>query len=57
MHATGLKRMVNLLCGYPDANICGYPKDSEIITLVLLSIHFKFLSTSSVKYNSLSILI
>ena len=50
----GLKRMVNLLSGYPDASICGYPTDSDIIKLVLLAI---FISTSSAKYSSLSILI
>ena len=35
----GLKRMVNLLSGYPDASICGYPTDSDIIKLVLLAIY------------------
>ena len=49
--------MVNLLSGYPNANICGYPTDSDIITLELLAIYFKFLSTSSAKYSNLSILI
>ena len=42
--------MVNLLSGYPDANIYGYPDaniygyptDSDIITLVLIAIYFKF---------------
>ena len=55
----GLKRMINLLSRYPDANICGYPTDSDIITLVLLAMYFKFLSTSSAtaKFSSLSILI
>ena len=51
----GLKQMVNLLSGYPD--ICGYPTDSDIIKLVLLAIYFMFISTSSAKYSSLSILI
>jgi len=37
-----------------DAIICGYPTDNDIITLVLLVIYFKFVTTSSVKYNSLS---
>ena len=32
--------MVNLLSEYPDANICRYPMDSDIITLVLLAINF-----------------
>ena len=31
--------MVNLLSGYPDANIYGYPTDSDIIRLVLLAIY------------------
>ena len=35
----GLKRMVS---GYPDANIYGYPADSDIIRLVLLALYFKF---------------
>ena len=48
---------INLLSGYPDASICGYPTDSDIIMLVLLAIHFIFISTSSAKYSSLSILI
>ena len=39
--------MVNLLSGYPDANIYEYPTDSDIIRLVLLAIHFKFINTSS----------
>ena len=56
-HILGLKRMVNLLSGYPDANICGYPTDSDIIKLVSLVIYFIFISTSSAKYSSLSILI
>ena len=50
----GLKQVVNLLSGYPDASICGYP---NIIKLVLLAIYFIFISTSSAKYSSLSILI
>ena len=33
----GLKRMANLLSGYPDTNIYGYPTDSDIIKLVLLA--------------------
>ena len=49
--------MVNLLSGYPDANICGYPTDSDIIKLALLAIYFIFVSTTSAKYSSLSILI
>ena len=49
--------MVNLLSGYPDANIYGYPMDSDIIRLVFLAIYFKFINTSSAKYNSLSIYI
>ena len=49
--------MVNLLSGYPDAIIYGYPTDSDIITLALLAIYFKFIYTSSAKYTSLSILI
>ena len=49
--------MANLLSGYPDANICGYPTDGDIIKLVLLAIYFTFISTSSAKYSSLSILI
>ena len=48
--------MVNLLSGYPDANIYGYPTDSDIIRLVLLAIYFKFINTSSAKYNGLSII-
>ena len=47
--------MVNLLSRYPDANIYGYPTDSEIIRLVLVAIYFKFNNTSSAKYNGLSI--
>ena len=47
--------MVNLLSRYPDANIYGYPTDSDIIRLVLLAIYFKFNNTSSAKYNGLSI--
>ena len=39
--------MVNLLSGYPGANICGYPTDSDIMMLVLLAMLFKFISTSS----------
>ena len=46
--------MVNLLSGYPDASICGYPTDSDIIKLALLAI---FIYTTSAKYTSLSILI
>ena len=38
-----LKRMVNLISGYPDANICGYPTDSDIINLVLLAMYFNLL--------------
>ena len=49
--------MVNLLSGYPDANIYGYPMDSDIIKLVLVAIYFKFINTSSAKYNGLSIII
>ena len=49
--------MVNLLCGYSDANIYGYPRDSDIIRLVLLAIYFIFINTSSAKYNGLSIII
>ena len=49
--------MVNLLSGYPDANIYRYPTDSDIIRLVLLAIYFEFINTSSAKYNGLSILI
>ena len=47
--------MVNLLSRYPDANIYGYPTDSDIIRLVLVAIYFKFNNTSSAKYNGLSI--
>ena len=47
--------MVNLLSRYPDANICGYPTDSDIVKLALLAIYFVFTSTSSAKYSSLSI--
>ena len=47
--------MVNLLSGYPDANICGYPVDSDIIKLVLLALYFKFITTRSTNYNRLSI--
>ena len=36
--ALGLKRIVNLLSGYPDANIYRYPPDSDIIKLVLQAI-------------------
>ena len=39
MFTVGLKRMVNLLSAYPDANICGYPTDSDIIMIVLLTIY------------------
>ena len=39
VYTVGLKRMVNLLSGYPDANICGYPMDSDIIMIVLLAIY------------------
>ena len=46
--------MVNLLSGYPDANIYGYPMDSDIIRLVLLARYFKFKNTSSAKYSGLS---
>ena len=35
--------MVNLLSGYPDANICRYPTDSDIINLVLLAMYFNLL--------------
>ena len=41
----GLKRMVNLLSGYPDASICRYPPDSDIIKLVLLAIYYIFVQT------------
>ena len=51
MIEVGLKRMVNLLSGYPDANIYRYPTDSDIIKRVLLAIYFKFISTSSAKYQ------
>ena len=47
----GLKRYVNLLSGYPDANISGYPMDNDIIKLVLLAIYFKLITTSLTKYN------
>ena len=47
--------MANSLSGYPDAKISGYPTDSDIIKLVLLAICFKFITTSSAKYCSLSI--
>ena len=41
MPVLGLKWIVNLLSGYPDANInYGYPTDSDIIKLALLAIHF-----------------
>ena len=36
----------NLLSRYPDADIYGYPADSDIIRLVLLAIYFKFINTS-----------
>ena len=49
--------MVNLLSGYPYTNIYRYPTDSGIIRLVLLAIYFKFINTSSAKYNDLSIII
>ena len=49
--------MVNLLSGYLDANIYRYPTDSDIIRFVLLAIYFKFINTSSAKYNGLSIII
>ena len=39
--------------GYLDANICGYPTDSDIIKLVLLAIYFIFITISSTKYSSL----
>ena len=48
--------MVNLLSGYPDTNIYGYPTDSNIIRLALLAI-YKFINTNSAKYNGLSIII
>ena len=35
--------MVNLLSGYLDANICGYPTDSDIIKLALLAIYIIYL--------------
>ena len=47
----GLKRMVNLRSRYSDANIYGYPTDSDIMRLILLAIYFKFINTSSAKYN------
>ena len=58
----GLKWMVSLLSRYPDASICRYSTDSDIIKLVLLATvytinYFKFMSTNSAKYSSLSILI
>ena len=48
MYDLGLKRMINLLSGYPDTNIYEYPTDSDIIRLVLLAIYiyFKFKNTS-----------
>ena len=49
--------MVNLLSGYLDVSICGYPTDSDIIKLALLVIYFIFITTSSAKYSCLSILI
>ena len=48
--------MGNLLSGYPDAIIFGYPTDSDIIKLALLAIYFKFIPTSLAKYSSFSIL-
>ena len=33
-------RVVNLLSGYPDASICRYPTDSDIIKLVFASYIF-----------------
>ena len=50
----GLKQMVNLLSGYPDADVYRYPMDSDIIMLALLAVYFIFISTSSAKYSSLS---
>ena len=38
--------MINLLCGYPDANVCRYPTNSDIITLLLLAIYYKFVTTN-----------
>ena len=46
INSIGLKRMVNLPSGYPDANIYGYPVYSDIIKLVLLAIYFKFITTN-----------
>ena len=31
VYKLGLKRMVNLLSGYPEHNLSGYPTDSDII--------------------------
>ena len=38
--------MVNLLSGYPDANICEYPMNGDIIKLVLLAIYIEFITTA-----------
>ena len=47
--------MVNLLSGYLDADIHGYPTNGDIMKFVLLAIFFIFVSTSLTKYSSLSI--
>ena len=36
--------MVNLLSRYPDANICEYPTDSDMIELVLLATYIRILN-------------
>ena len=38
--------MVNLFSGYPDANIYGYPTDSNIIKLILQAVYLKFITTA-----------
>ena len=37
----GLKRIINLLSGYPDPNVHGYPTDSNIISFLFLMLYIK----------------
>ena len=39
--------MMNLLSGYPDAEIHRNSMDSDIIKLVLLAIYLKFINTQA----------
>ena len=57
MYLLGLKQMVNLLYGYPDANIYGCFTDSDIIKLLLLATYNLTTLTSVAKYKHMFIIL